>query len=99
MFKEALRKDAIKKPVDILFKLNKKNKISVYCKNECRWRCYASTISGELTFQIKTFHPKCTYPRTFQHNQVTSTYVAKKYMKYFSKNPNWTTAGVQHHVR
>ena len=30
---------------------------------------------------------------------MTSTYVVKKYMQDFKKNPNWTTVGVQHHVR
>ena len=96
---EVLREYVIKKLVDIWFKLNKKNKIFVYYKNEHGWRSYASTVSGELTFQIKTVHPECTYPRTFQNSQVTSVYVAKKYMKNFSKNPNWTIAGVQHHAR
>ena len=30
---------------------------------------------------------------------MTSTYVVKKYMQDFSKNPNWTTIGVQRNVR
>ena len=50
VFREALREYAIKKPVDIKFKLNEKKKISVYCINECGWRCYASQLPGELTF-------------------------------------------------
>ena len=62
-------------------------------------RCYASQLSGELTFQIKTFNPKCTYPRSFKHSQVTTSYVAKKFMQEFGKNPNWKVAGVQHHVK
>ena len=62
-------------------------------------RCYASQLSGELTFQIKTFNPKCTYPRSFKHSQVTTSYVVKKFMQEFGKNPNWKVAGVQHHVK
>ena len=88
VFREALREYVIKKPVDIKFKLNEKKKISVYCINECGWRCYASQLPGELTFQIKTFNLKCTYPRSFKHSQVTSSYVAKKFMQEFDKNPN-----------
>ena len=42
VFREALREYAIKKPIDIKFKLNKKKKILVYCINECGRRCYAS---------------------------------------------------------
>ena len=42
VFRAALREYAIKKPVDIKFKLNERTKISVHCKNGCGWRCYAS---------------------------------------------------------
>ena len=49
VFKETLREYAIKKLVDIWFKSNKKNKISVYYRNGYGWRCYASKVSGELT--------------------------------------------------
>ena len=35
VFREALREYAIKKPVDIKFKLNEKKKISIYWINEC----------------------------------------------------------------
>nr|XP_023873651.1 uncharacterized protein LOC111986249 [Quercus suber] len=99
VFREALREYAIKEPVDIKFKQNEKKKISVYCINECGWRCYASQLPEELTFQIKTFNPECTCPRSFKHSQVTSSYVAKKFMHKFDKNPNWKVVAVQHHVK
>ena len=60
---------------------------------------YASQLPGELTFQIKTFNPECSCPRSFKHNQVTSSYVAKKFMQEFNKNLDWKVAGVQHHVK
>ena len=41
VFREALREYAIKKPIDIKFKLNEKKKILVYYINKCGWRCYA----------------------------------------------------------
>ena len=60
VFRAALREYAVRKPVDIKFKLNEKIKVSVHCKYECGWRVYASQIAGELTFQIKTMVPTCT---------------------------------------
>ena len=60
---------------------------------------YASQLPGELTFQIKTFNPECICPRSFKHSQVTSIYVAKKFMQEFNKNLDWKVAGVQHHVK
>ena len=75
VFKAALREYAIKKPIDIKFKLNERTKISVHCKNGCGWRCYASQISGELTFQIKTLTDDCTCLKSFKNSQATSAYV------------------------
>ena len=37
-------------------------------------------------------------PLTFKNGQVTSTYVAKRYLEDFGKNPNWEVLGVKHHV-
>ena len=42
VFREALEEYTIMKLIDIKFKLNEKKKISVYCINECGWKCYAS---------------------------------------------------------
>ena len=98
MLKAALREYAIKKPVDIKFKLNERTKISVHCKNGCGWRCYASHISGELTFQIKTLTDDCTCLKSFKNSQATSTYIAKRFIEDFSKNPNWEVSGVYNHV-
>ncbi|XP_030932927.1 uncharacterized protein LOC115958764 [Quercus lobata] len=98
VFRAALREYAIKKPIDIKFKLNEKTKISVHCKNGCGWRCYASQISGELTFQIKTLTDDCTCPKSFKNSQATSAYVAKRFIEDFSKNPNWEVSGVHNHV-
>ena len=50
VFREALREYVVNKLVDIKFKLNEKTKIYVHCKNDCRWRFYASVVPGELTF-------------------------------------------------
>ena len=38
-------------------------------------------VTGECTFEIKTLNPKYTYPLTFQNGQVTSAYVANKYLR------------------
>ena len=40
----------------------------------------------------------CTCPRSFINSKATSTYVAKRFIKDFSKNPNWEVSGVHNHV-
>ena len=98
VFKAALREYVVQKPVDIKFKFNEKTKVSVHYIYECGWRVYASQISWELTFQIKTMVPTCTCGRTFKHSQVTFTYVARKYLDDFNKNSNWAIFGAKHQV-
>ena len=98
VFRAALREYAIRKPIDIKFKLNERTKISVHCKNGCGWRCYTSQISGKLTFQIKTLIDDCTCPKSFKINQATSAYVAKRFIDDFSKNLNQEVNGVHNHV-
>ena len=80
VFREALREYVVNKAVDIKFKLNEKTKIFVHCKNDCGWRLYASVVPRELTFQIKTFQSVCTCGKSFQHIQVSSSYVVRKYL-------------------
>ena len=98
VFRKALRKYVIQHHIDIKWKLNEKKKISIHCKNNCEWRCYTSMVTGECKFEIKTLNPECTYPLTFQNGQVTSTYVANRYLEDFSKNTNWEVSGVKHYV-
>ena len=54
-------------------------------------------MTGECTFEIKTLNSECTCPLSFQNEQVTLAYVANRYLKDFSKNPNWEVSGVKHH--
>ncbi|KAK9998214.1 hypothetical protein SO802_017817 [Lithocarpus litseifolius] len=65
VFRQALREYVIQHHIDIKWKLNEKKKISVHCKNNCGWRCYASMVIGEYTFEIKTLNLECTCPLTF----------------------------------
>ena len=55
-------------------------------------------VTRECTFEIKTLNPEYTCPLTFQNGQVTSAYVAIRYLEDFGKNPNWEVSGVKHHV-
>nr|XP_023872621.1 uncharacterized protein LOC111985204 [Quercus suber] len=98
VFRKALREYVIQHHIDIKWKLNDKKKIFVHCKNNCGWRCYASMVTGECTFEIKTLYPECTCPITFQNGQVTSAYVANKYLEDFGKNPNWEVSSVKCHA-
>ena len=62
VFRKALREYVIQHHFDIKWKLNEKKKMFVRCKNNCGWKCYASMVTEECTFEIKTLNPKCTWP-------------------------------------
>ena len=98
VFRKALREYVIQNHIDVKWKLNEKKKIFVHCKNNCGWRIYASMVTGECTFKIKTLYPNCTCLLTFKNGQVTLAYMAKRYLEDFGKNPNWEVSGVKHHV-
>ena len=51
-----------------------------------------------VSLQIKTMVPTYTCGRTFKHSQVTSTYVARKYLDDFNRNPDWAVSSVKHRV-
>ena len=40
----------------------------------------------------------CTCPKFFKNSQATSTYVAKRFIEDFTKNPNLEVSGVHNHV-
>ena len=98
VFRKVLREYVIQHHIDVKWKLNKKKKIFVHCKNNCEWRCYTAMVTRECTFEIKTLYLECTCPLTFKNGQVTSAYVAKRYLEDFGKNSNWEVSGVKHHV-
>ena len=62
VFRKALREYVIQHHIDVKWKLNENKKIFVHCKNNYGWRIYASMVTGECTFEIKTIYPECTCP-------------------------------------
>ena len=82
-YRECLLEYAARNGVKFEYALNHATKVSVHCVNGCGWRVYASKLSNEDTFQVKTFYPRCTCPRSFNDKHITSTFLAKKYINEF----------------
>ena len=68
---------------------NEKWKVRAKCKNPCGWFVYASKVHGEEdTLRIKTFNNKhSNYRPTYQNNNVSSTWLAKRYVDSIRLNP------------
>ncbi|XP_028052320.1 uncharacterized protein LOC114256842 [Camellia sinensis] len=88
-FKDAVREYAVKGGYDVKFTKSETWKVQVSCSDGCEWRLYASNMSGENTLQIKTYKPTHTCNRSYKSRQVTSAFLASKYMNKFRTTPTW----------
>ena len=70
VFRKVLGEYVIRHHIDIKWKLNEKKKIFIHCMKNYRWRCYASMVTEEYTFEIKTLYPECTYPMGKLHQHM-----------------------------
>jgi hypothetical protein len=83
-FREAVREYNLKRGKDLSFVKNDKDKVIIVCKDEhCNYRVYGSKVRDEITFQIKTYNPNHTCTRAYKNSQITSRWIAERYMKTF----------------
>nr|XP_010942039.1 YTH domain-containing protein 1-like [Elaeis guineensis] len=80
-FKKVLKNYTIKDSRDIAFIKNEKTRVTVECKQRCGWRLHASQVTGETSFQIKTFKKAYKCGKSFMNKQVTAKWLSKKYME------------------
>ena len=83
-FREAVKEYNLKKGKDLSFVKNNKDKVIIVCKDEhCNYRVYGSKVRDEMTFQIKTYNPNHTCTRAYKNSQLTSMWIAERYMETF----------------
>jgi predicted Rdx family selenoprotein len=79
-----MREYNLKKGKDLSFVKNDKDKVIIVCKNEhCNYRVYGSKVRDEMTFQIKTYNLNHTCTRAYKNSQLTSRWIAERYMETF----------------
>ncbi|KAI5314220.1 hypothetical protein L3X38_043396 [Prunus dulcis] len=66
---------------------NDKFRLSVKCKEDCKWRLYASLMQGENTYQIKSYTPKHSCSKGFHNKNITSTFLSQRYMSRIKDDP------------
>ena len=83
-FREAVREYNLKIRKDLSFVKNDKDKVIIVCKDEhCNYRVHGSKVKDEMTFQIKTYNPNHTCTRAYKNSQITSRWIAERYMETF----------------
>ena len=86
-FKDVVREYAVKGGYDVKFTKSQTWKVQVNCSDGCEWRLYISKMSGENTLQIKTYKPTHTCNKSYKNRQVTSAFLASKYVNKFRTTP------------
>ncbi|GAA0169466.1 hypothetical protein LIER_23949 [Lithospermum erythrorhizon] len=80
----------IKDARDIKYVRNSKERVRVICKDEsCKWFIYAKRLSGETSLQIRKWHLDHTCIPVYENKTLTSTWLAKHYVKKFRNCPNY----------
>ncbi|XP_038679489.1 uncharacterized protein LOC119980765 [Tripterygium wilfordii] len=79
-FKQAVRDYAVANGRQIRVDRNDKKRCQVKCKDGCPFRIWCSKISGEETYQIKTFVNKHNCSRSFVVKQASTKWLAKKFL-------------------
>ncbi|KAH6817671.1 hypothetical protein C2S51_001274 [Perilla frutescens var. frutescens] len=75
------------------------HKLQARCEDNCSWRLYASTLTKELTFIIKTYHEKHTCVRATRNIQENSQWIADMFMPKLKSNQNYRAIDIKNDCR
>lgn len=87
--KDAIRNYAVVNGWPIKFKKNNTKQVQVVCKPGCPWTLFASWMSKERSFQIKSMINIHKCPREAKVRMATSSWLAKVYGDKIRSNPTW----------
>nr|XP_017245786.1 PREDICTED: uncharacterized protein LOC108217466 [Daucus carota subsp. sativus] len=87
--KHAIKCHAVANGLVIKYLKSESNRLLAVCgqPNTCRWRLWATQMSTEESFQIKTLRNKHTCVRDYNAKIVTSIWLAKEYARKLRDNP------------
>lgn len=88
--KDAIKEHAIEDGRGIHFRRVSTHQMEAYCNPPCKWRCYGSKTSSSQYFSIKVINAPHTCSAATKNNQVTSTWIANKYLNVFRYRPELT---------
>lgn len=85
--RSALRTWAIMNGHPITFKRCSKSQMQAKCKDPCPWKCWASMMTSENTFVIRSIGEKHTCPFDVHNKQANYKWIAKQYIDDFRVRP------------
>ncbi|KAL5724374.1 hypothetical protein ACHQM5_007645 [Ranunculus cassubicifolius] len=97
--KDALRYYAVENKFGIRFERSKKKLVVAKCKPKCNWRIYASWMSTENSFQIKSFKEKHRCSKSYNIAIANSKWIAKVFHNKITNNPKLKWKELKEEVR
>ncbi|XP_060215682.1 uncharacterized protein LOC132642595 [Lycium barbarum] len=94
-FKNAVETHEIKNGKYIRWNRNDSIRMEAMCIHhpECKWKIKASRMQRDKAFQIRTYDPTHTCKEWHHENRtITSSFIARKYLKEVGSNRNWRVA-------
>uniref|UniRef100_A0A2N9EIL4 Transposase MuDR plant domain-containing protein n=1 Tax=Fagus sylvatica TaxID=28930 RepID=A0A2N9EIL4_FAGSY len=99
VFWRAVREVNVRMGKDLKWSKNDPNRVVVVCKKKrCKYKVYASNVKGEKSFQIKQMYLKHSCARSYKNTQVTSQWLANKYLETIRVNPEWLLKAFKYQV-
>ncbi|CAL1387468.1 unnamed protein product [Linum trigynum] len=97
-FKVAVEEHSISIGADIKWTRSDKNKKRAECRQKCGWYIYGSWHARSL-FMVKNLGKDHTCPRAVRMRVANATWVAKKYIERFRREPNWKVKNMMLELR
>jgi hypothetical protein len=87
---------------DVEFTKNDGDRVIGVCRNKamgCPWRVYGASISGEITFILKSLNPNHWCTRCYKSSIVNSKWIADRMVYKFKAQPNYPLAALYEDVK
>ncbi|KAF9599034.1 hypothetical protein IFM89_033379 [Coptis chinensis] len=88
-FKDYLRDYGVTNGYPIKFIKNESNRVTAICGERCKWRCHASPMQVECSWQIKSLNDLHECNRDFNAKFCNVRWLSKKYKTQIIVNPRW----------
>ncbi|XP_057772531.1 uncharacterized protein LOC130992076 [Salvia miltiorrhiza] len=97
--KDAVVLWAIINGYNIKWTRSSKIRLEAECFGNCPWMLYASKLTSEPTFVIKSYHEKHTCIRALRNRQVKSDWVASQLVELLKRSPNLQGKEIQKELK
>ena len=87
--KEAIKNYAVARQRRVFIKKNDFKRMQAKCREGCKWQLYASRMSNDEAFQIKTYKRQHNCIIVSKQRMVKSDWLAKEFDSSIRSNPRW----------